>query len=256
MINKNLKKVVPSYCDDFKISLNTEVGQIASQIFNWLSNNNKIKPSHNYKGITYRWAFGSSGNNCLNYIYDNLSNNYSKLFKEKIVNYFGLDKLHLNEIKFEKLGVNNLLDDAYLKRTRFGDLQTQKFDDLSNNYESEMFYSLIWHTDKTFDLSNYKILIYLDDIDKNQGGLIVSNPVVSPKRINGKCQLFENASTIPINKLKFKEITGKLGTTASFNSHILHRANLPFRGFRKCLHLSFLLPNKKHKHNKYSNNHF
>tara|TARA_B100000287_G_scaffold408447_1_gene434809 strand:+ start:40 stop:810 length:771 start_codon:yes stop_codon:yes gene_type:complete len=256
MINKNLKKVIPHNCKDFKISTNTDVGCTASEIFNWLDNNNKIIPSHSYNGITYRWSFGSSGNNCLNYIYNNLSDKYLELFKEKIINYFGLDKLHLNEIKFEKLGVNDSLNDAYLKRTRFGDLKTLKIDDLSNNYENEMFYSLIWHTDKTFNLSNYKLLIYLNDISENQGGLVVSNPTISPKRINGKCQLFKDTPTTSIEELKFKEVTGKMGTMASFNSHILHRANLPKHGFRKCLHLSFLLPDEKYKHNKYSNNHF
>ncbi len=234
MINENLKKVIPSHCEDFKTSSNTEIGKIASEIFDWLSDNDKIQPSHSYKGVTYRWSFGSSGSNCLNHIYNNLPSEYSKLFKEKIVNYFGLENLNLNEIKFEKLGVNNFLDDAYLKRTRFGDLKTLKFDDLSNDYENEMFYSLIWHTDKTFDLSNYKLLIYLNDVNENQGGLIVANPVVSPERINGKCQLLENTSTLPIEDLKFKEITGELGTMASFNSHILHRANLPKYNFREC----------------------
>ena len=52
-----------------------------------------------------------------------------------------------------------------------------------------------------------------------------------------------------------KEITGPAGTCASFNSHILHRANLPKQGYRYCMHLSFLLPGIDHKHDKYSINH-
>ena len=256
MINENLKKVIPPHSEDFKISMNKEVGNIASEIFNWLDKNKKIKPSHKHKNITYRWAFGSSGYNCLNYIYDNLPENYSDLFRDKIIEPFGLDKLYLNEIKFERIGVNSELDDVHLKRTRFGDLKTQKDDDLSKNYHDDIFYSLIWHTDKTFELNNYKILIYLNDVDENQGGLIVTNPVISPKRIDGKCQLFEDRLSVPIEELKFKEVIGELGTMASFNSHILHRANLPKQGFRECLHLSFLLPGEEYRHEKYSNNHF
>ena len=55
MINKNLKKVIPPHSEDFKISMNKEVGNLASEIFNWLDKNKKIKPSHKHKKMmTYQ----------------------------------------------------------------------------------------------------------------------------------------------------------------------------------------------------------
>ena len=62
--------------------------------------------------------------------------------------------------------------------------------------------------------------------------------------------------SIKADEVKFKEVIGPKGTTASFNSHILHRANLPKDKYRFCMHLSFRLNDQKYTHNKYSNNHF
>ena len=114
----------------------------------------------------------------------------------------------------------------------------------------------MWHTDKTFELNNYKLLVYLNDIKPNQGGLVIADPIISPKYINNKCVLLKENSYINADEITEKEIIGGAGTTTSFNSHILHRANLPENGYRYCMHLSFLLPGEQYHHHKYSKNHF
>ena len=252
-MNINLKNIIPNNSEDYKISFDSNLGNAGVEIFNWLQSNKKIKESHSYKGIPYRWVFGISGDKSIDYIVDNLPEDLSKLSLDNIINYLDLSEMNVNEIKFEVLGSNKFVDEIHLKRSRFKEIKPIKEDNLPFNYENEIFYSAVWHTDKTFDLSNYKILIYLNDVKKNQGGLVISEPILSPKQINGECVLTENI--IDSDKVEGKEVLGKAGTTASFNSHILHRANLPKDGYRCCLHLSFILKDKIYKHRKYSRRH-
>jgi hypothetical protein len=256
MINKNLEKIVPHNANSYKVSLNSKLGNVGREIYDWLESTNKIKPSHKFNDIIYRWVFGISGTDSINYVLNNIPDDLSDLFLTKVINHLGISMFSVNEIKFEKLGPNKFIDNFYLKRSRFGEIITTKQDDMVGDYEKTLFYSTIWHTDKSFNLSNYKILIYLNDVDKDQGGLVISDPILSPKRIDNKCVLIDKGITIRADEIKGKEVMGCKGTTASFNSHILHRANLPKTGYRYCLHLSFLLPGEKYKHNKYSNNHF
>ena len=95
----------------------------------------------------------------------------------------------------------------------------------------------------------------MNDIDTAHGGLMIADPVISPSMVDNKCVLHEVGQTYKADQIKEKEITGSAGTCASFNSHILHRANLPKQGYRYCMHLSFLLPDEKHRHAIYSKNH-
>lgn len=254
MINENLKKLIPSDSESYRISNDKLIGDIGSDLYDYLESKGLIQLSHTYKDTPYRWVFGKSGGNCLDYIIYHLEKRQAEQFMS-IIDHLGMRELSLNEIKFEKIGSNPYLNDIEEKRTRFGDIILNKHDDLPTDYNSTIFYSAIWHTDKTFQLNNYKLLIYLNDISENQGGLVVADPIVSPKRIDGKCALF-NHHKVNVSDITYTEVIGGRGTTASFNSHILHRANLPKIGYRHCLHLSFLLPGENYKHSKYSNNHY
>ena len=255
-MKETLLNLVPNHSEEYKISTDKLVLNPSIEIFNYLLDSNKIIPTHTYKDIPYRWAYGAEGNNSIDKISNSLPSSLSTVFQEKIIDYLGIKNLFTNEIKFEILGPNEHVDDIHLRRCRFGDIKPIKEDNFSKNYQNEIFYSSIWHTDKTFKLNNYKLLLYLNDIPSNQGGLILADPIISPKYINNKCVLLKENTYINVDKIKEKEVIGKAGTTISFNSHILHRANLPKSGYRYCFHLSFLLPEEKHYHCKYSQNHF
>ena len=254
-MKKALLDLIPNYSEEYKISTSKILSNSSIEIFNYLLENDKIIPTHTYKNIPYRWAYGADGNDSINKILNSLPSSLSTMFQEKIIDYLGIKNLSTNEIKFEILGPNKHVDDIHLRRCRFGDIKPIKEDNFSKNYQNEIFYSSIWHTDKTFELNNYKLLLYLNDIPTNQGGLILADPIISPKYINNKCVLLKEDTYINVDEIKEKEVIGKAGTTISFNSHILHRANLPKQGYRYCMHLSFLLPGIDHKHDKYSINH-
>ena len=262
LINNNLKKIIPPNVDEYKIGFDDQLGQTGSEIFQWLESNGKIAPTHTFNGITYRWAFGDDMG--FNSVLNNLPNDLSELFLNNVINYLGIKDFSLNEIKFEKIGPNKYLDDAHLKRTRFRDLVATEQDDLPSDYNNTIFYSSFWHTDKFFELNNYKILVYLNDVEESQGGLVIADPIITPKWINNKACLVENSIiaypddgvSVKSDEITFKEVTGPKGTTASFNSHILHRANLPKDKRRFCMHLSFHLNESQYMHEKYSNNHF
>ena len=255
-INKNLKKIIPSSVSEYNIGLNKKLGESGLEIFKWLDKNNKINPTHSYKDVTYRWSFGISGAESIQYVLSNLPQDLSEIFMFDIINYLGILDFDVNEIKFEKIGPNEHLKDIHLKRTRFGDLISTKEDNLPSDYEKTIFYSSLWHTDKFFSLDNYKILVYLNDVSENQGGLIISEPIISPKWINNKAVLIDEGISIKSDEITFREVVGPVGTTTSFNSHVLHRANLPQNKYRFCMHLSFRLKEQKYTHHKYSNNHF
>lgn len=254
-MNESLKNIIPIDSESYKISYDNNLANAGIDIINYLQENNKINLSHSYKGIDYRWAFGTSGLNSIDYILNNIPDDLKKVFQNDIIDYLDIQSLDVNEIKFEILGPNPLVDNIHLKRCRFGEIIPTLDDDMPKEYENTIFYSSLWHTDKSFELNNYKILVYLNDIDINQGGLIIADPIMSPKLINSKCVLHEENKTYNSDNIKSKEVIGKAGTCSSFNSHILHRANLPKQGYRYCMHLSFLLPSEKHKHAIYSKNH-
>ena len=253
MKNK-LLKVIPNDPYSFNITFDKKIGEIGRDVIQYLKNLDKLKVSHTWKGIDYRLAFGTSGNNCLGYFNDNIENDIWDIFFTNIIVPLGLNDLNINELKFETIKPNHYVDDVHLRKSRWGDIKSVKPYDYGENFK--IFYSQTYHTDKSFALNNYKILVYLNDINKDEGGLIIANPIISPKRIDNNCFLFEDKSMVNSDKILEKEIVGKIGTMVSFNSHILHRANLPKSGWRDCLHFSFHIPDKKYFHSKYSNNHF
>tara|TARA_A100001201_G_scaffold120308_1_gene103813 strand:+ start:717 stop:1484 length:768 start_codon:yes stop_codon:yes gene_type:complete len=253
MKNK-LSEIVPNNPYSYNVSFDENIGSVGRDIMKYLKETNKLQVSHSWKGIDYRFAFGTSGNDCLGYLNNNMDSVSWDMFFTKIVLALELNDLNLNEIKFETLKPNHHLDDVHLRKSRWGDIKPTKPYDYGDDFE--IFYSQTYHTDKTFALNNYKILVYLNDINEDEGGLIIANPIISPKRVKDKCVLFEDKSTVNANEILEKEIVGKMGTIASFNSHILHRANLPKSGWRDCLHFSFQMPGEQYFHEKYSNNHF
>ena len=253
-ITDSLDNLIPRDCETYNVGHDATLLQAGRAIFDELEQNGKIVATHNFRGIDYRWAFGISGDDSTEYIANNLSPELAEVFMRDVIGYLGLADLSVNEIKLERLGPNSYADDIHLKRSRFGEIISTKPDDMPSDYD--IFYSQLHHTDKTFQLNNYKLLVYLNDIEEQQGGLIVIDPILSPRWINDKCVLIEEGVTIPADQLSEKEITGPAGTTASFSSHILHRANLPKHGFRECLHLSFHLPGEQYVHPPYSRNHF
>ena len=251
----SLKNIIPIDCESYNISHDANLANSGIYIMNWLQDNNKIKLTHSYGGIDYRWAFGISGIGSIDYISDSLPIQLKNTFNNDIIDYLGIRNLNVNEIKFEILGPNNLVDNIHLKRCRFGEIVPVLDDDMPIEYEKTIFYSSLWHTDKSFELNNYKILVYLNDINVNQGGLMIADPIMSPKMIESKCVLHESGVKYNSDTIKSKEVIGAAGTCSSFNSHILHRANLPKYGYRYCMHLSFLLNDSKYYHNAYSKKH-
>jgi hypothetical protein len=253
MKNK-LLEIVPDNPYSYNVSFDEKIGIVGRDIMKYLKRTNKLLVSHSWKGIDYRFAFGASGNDCLGYFNNNMDSVSWDMFFTEIVLALELNNLNLNEIKFETLKPNHYLNDVHLRKSRWGDIKPTKPYDYGDNFE--IFYSQTYHTDKTFALNNYKILVYLNDIHEDEGGLIISNPIISPKRIDNGCFLFKNKSVVDADGILEKEIIGKMGTITSFNSHILHRANLPKSGWRDCLHFSFHMPDDQYFHKKYSNNHF
>jgi hypothetical protein len=255
MINDKLKSIVPVDSESYNVSLDTKLANAGIDIMNWLLDNDKLEASHSFNDIDYRWVFGISGTNSTDYIMNNLPAELAESFKNDVIEYLGLSTLSVNEIKFECIGPNQYVDDIHLKRCRFGEIEPVLEDDMPFDYEHSIFYSALWHTDKSFELNNYKLLVYLNDIDIDQGGLMIADPIMSPKMIDEKCVLHEEGKRYKADSIEGHEVIGKPGTCASFNSHILHRANLPKAGYRHCMHLSFLLPGDEHKHDIYSKNH-
>ena len=84
-INKNLQNIIPNNVGEYKISCDNNIANTGIEIWNWLEENNKIKSSHSCNNIVYRWVFGTSGFNSIDYIKNNLPENLSQLINMLMV---------------------------------------------------------------------------------------------------------------------------------------------------------------------------
>ena len=87
------------------------------------------------------------------------------------------------------------------------------------------------------------------------GGTILSDPPIVPTydEKTEKTTIIddENYNKWTSTEIPQIEVTGSAGTVVSFNSHRLHRASLPSRGYRKTVSMCFRSPLEEHRANPY-----
>tara|TARA_R110000803_G_scaffold81438_5_gene147380 strand:- start:143 stop:577 length:435 start_codon:yes stop_codon:yes gene_type:complete len=105
-----------------------------------------------------------------------------------------------------------------------------------------------WHTDVGCSLNNMNLIIYLSDVEVDMGGFVIADP---PQKVGfdddlGLPKYLGTESPVYGDEVPYKEVTGPAGTIVGFNSHTLHRANLPKKGYRKALHMNIISDHPEH----------
>lgn len=221
---KKYTEYLPDEKDQYKVSFDSNLLEHGKVIFNYLEENNLFTPRV-YNDIKWRDIFGW---------YDEFElNNY---FKEHIVDYLGLN--NINEVRFERTFAHPDLNSFHLTRSRYKGI---KESEQRSKSKPRGFSSFYFHCDESFPLSNYKMIINLNDV--STGGTFVSDPVLVPVSKDGEVYFHEDI--IPSSSITEKEITGKAGSIYCASSHILHRASLPKQGYTDKMHLSFTVSDNK-----------
>lgn len=177
-----------------------------------------------------------------------------QLSLKQVSNLIGVPANAFNEVKLEILTPYPSGEKDYLKLVRFKDiLPSIKFEgDINDTWGTSLY-----HTDFSFPYNNYKLIVYLNDVGKDCGATVVSDPPIFPTKINGSQSLFENQSKINAADITFKELTGKAGTCVVMNSHLVHRASFPKApNYRLAMHLGFTLEGKQYHHRNYNKEEF
>lgn len=165
----------------------------------------------------------------------------------------GIKPEQITEWKFEILYPSYLHDNFHLQSSRFNKVNTTLN---PNPTILDDWGTLAWHTDYNTPVNNYKCIFYLNDIQKDQGGTWIADPIISPFERNGVQELFEDGSSIDADKITYSEVVGPAGTGYVMNSHLVHRAALPKHHYRIALHFGFTVENQKYHHRDYRQKEF
>lgn len=246
------KSFLPDSPEEFKVTYDEKLGLIAEEVWNKVEAEGKIEP---YRFIGDRPWKRHFGEQFVHKLQDFVSEDTHNFILQELFGYLGFEKgkmypSHINLDIMEDCG-----DAADLRFTvsrvpniSYGSVLKQLSPD------TEHWPSATWHMDFGHDLDTYKFIIYVNDVEPDSGGILFSDPLITPHLPDGTptweyeggspkledgyaTNVKLNVEEVSINDIKVKEITGKKGTVVCFNSHIAHTANPPRVGFRKALHL-------------------
>jgi hypothetical protein len=207
---------------------------------------------NNSQGLTpYRRAFVHQGD--WKSISSEIPPRIYKYFKENIIDYLEIDDKCFQLKVEELLHVDDTSIDQHNKKVRVNGITPSTPKEIPQDYA---FGTAMWHTDASLPLSNMVMMIYVDDVEEGMGEFVVADPVRrlyhTIDKYNGQDMMSieefaRNENYIPSDEISAKHLTGSAGTVLGFNSHILHRANIPHKHRRRCIHLNILSPFSKHK---------
>jgi hypothetical protein len=237
-MNNNLKRILPKDWKSYTVSYDEELLKICQDI--WERNEDNLTARCEVDGFVYR--------SVAELFKDNISN-------EKIQDYFGNSKVMIAQAehhfanpissKYHLLGDNRV---SGIKK------DMMVWEELEN-HTLDHYISSFWHCDFGLPLNNFSSVVYLSDVDKDMGGTILSDPPIVPTydEKTKETTIFDDDTYNKWNSEEIPqiEITGPAGTVVAFNSHRLHRASLPSRGYRKTISMWAQSPLEEHRANPY-----
>ena len=255
-MNDICRNLFPDNPVDYKISFDENLRDVGIEIYNLMESAGLLHDSFPSLEESYRYAYVHTNHHSqminpeqqYSYIPEEHQNIYDT-FKTGIVDYLGIDE-NCYQLKVEKLVYTSASAGFEDRFSRMSGLWARNN---KGNEEPlgdrEQFGTGLWHTDVGCNLNNMVFLMYLSDVEQDMGGFCIADPPQKvgfdvnenrPKYLGPGAPCF--ADTVP-----YREITGPAGTIVGFNSHTLHRANLPKKGFRKALHMNILSNYPEHK---------
>lgn len=227
------KRWVDFFSDDwkgYKVSYDEHLKQSSKVLFDLFEEYNLLTPSFskNAAGLeSYRRAYTGYWYTISHYP------DVHNYIKDNFIDYLGIED-NCTQLKVEELKhIDNTSVDQHNKQSRINNIEASDDNNIPEGYGH---YSALWHTDQSCPLNNMVMMIYVDDVEEGMGEFVISDPVIT----------LPITEKIKSNEIGSKHLTGKAGTIIGFNSHVLHRGNIPKRGTRRCVHMNIVSPFENH----------
>lgn len=242
----------------YKVSYDEHLKDASKELFNLFDNAELLYesfPSSKFNKESYRKAF--------------VHNNYWKemevpssiysFFKENFIDYLDIDdkcmQLKVEEFKH----IDNTSINQHLSHSRVQGIIPSTAKHTVSNPEYQ-FRTAWWHTDMSLPLNNMVMMIYVEDVEEGNGEFVVADPIIelhdytdrySGARFATTKELRDKEAYIKAGDISSNHLTGPAGTVLGFNSHILHRANIPHKHRRRCIHLNIESDLQQHRSKPY-----
>lgn len=230
----------------YKVSYDEHLKKAAHELYWMFEDAGLLTPNHldnSVNKLPYRRAFVHGEN--WKQMSGRIPNRIYQYFQESIIEYLGIDG-NCTQLKVEELKhVDDYSIDQHHKSVRVHGLKPINTKARPNADYS--FNTSLWHTDTSLPLNNMVMMIYVDDVEEGMGEFVVADPVrrlydvVEPEGHHLyaiKEYAMDGKTMLGTDEISSNHLTGPAGTVLGFNSHILHRANIPHRHRRRCIHLN------------------
>lgn len=235
---------MPTSACKVKVSQDDKLGELAEKLYEYMDEEGLILPLEYYTdSITKESYFYRSKEYNREELIESLSERTLKFLYQELYKYLEVDSSFY--VKADKLKSSSKIDQRDLIHIASrvpGVLPSMK----SEKKEIDFWQSGIFHMDYGFGLDKYKFIIYLDDVEKDEGAVTFTKPLIAPYLEDGTPRWEGTQDTLKLNvePISTKELVldqkiGKKGTVVCFNSHIAHSARFPTNNIRRAIHLVF-----------------
>lgn len=235
---------MPTSACEVKVSQDDRLGELAEKLYGYMDEEGLINPSDSFvDSFDNESYFYRSKEYNREEVFESFSERTIKFLYDELYKYLGVNFSHF--VKADELKSSfksNQRDLIHIASRVPGILPSMP----SNKMQIDFWQSGIFHMDYGFALNQYKFIIYLDDVEEDEGAVTFTKPLITPYLEDGtprwegiQDNLKLNVKPITTEELVFDQKIGKKGTVVSFNSHIAHSARFPLSNTRRAIHLVF-----------------
>lgn len=235
-----------------KVSFDEKLRDAGLELYNLMESDGELTSTFPTMKQSYRYAYTHPYHHSkmldADVKYSTVTEEIYGYFKTNIVDYLGIDRTCF-QLKVEKLIYTPESSGHENRFSRMSHIVPRDSRGENDPLKLEQRWGTgMWHTDVGCPLNNMILMIYLSDVEDDMGGLVMADP---PQKVGfdddlGLPKYLGAESPVYGDDIPSKEITGPAGTIVGFNSHTLHRANPPKKGYRKSLHMNIISDYPEH----------
>ena len=240
------KEFIPKSASEVKVSHDPKLGELAEQLWNYMNDDGLLKDKDWLYDKNFNRFFSVTHEYNREEVKEALSERTYNFLCEKIYKYLEVEESRFVKADWMKKVEEHQRDLIYFGSRVPGVLPSKTKE---NVYGCHFWQSGIFHMDYGFSFSDYKFIIYLDDVEKNEGGVTFTDPIITPYLEDGSPRWEGNQGTLKLNvepktvdELTIDEKIGPKGTVVCFNSHVAHTARFPRNNQRRAIHFVFSGP--------------
>jgi len=233
---------MPTSACEVKVSQDDKLGELAEKLYEYMEEDGLIV-AHNLHLDSNNESYFYRSIECnKKEISENFSERTFKFLYEEFYKYLEVD--FSDFVKADKIKPSlksHQRDLIHIASRVPGVLPSMKSEKGLDFWQSGIF-----HMDYGFALDQYKFIIYLDDVEKDEGAVTFTKPLITPYLEDGTPRWNGTEDTLKLNveptntkDLVLDQKIGKKGSVVCFNSHIAHSARFPTNNIRRAIHLVF-----------------